>query len=120
MSKRILTVDDSATMREMIAFTLQREGYQVDMATDGDHGLEMARKQPYDLILTDVNMPGRDGLTLVKDLRQIPSLLKVPILVLTTEATPEMKQRGREAGATGWIVKPFTPEKLVETLQKVL
>ncbi len=120
MSKTILTVDDSTTMRQMIAFTLAQAGFQVLEAGDGDEALAIARTRGADLVITDVNMPKMDGITLVKELRQLKSYQFTPILMLTTESSPEMKMRGKEAGATGWIVKPFSPEKLVETVQKVL
>lgn len=120
MSKTILTVDDSTSMRQMIAFTLTEAGFQVLEAADGEAALALARTQGADLVITDVNMPKMDGITLVKELRRLKAYQFTPILVLTTESSPEMKTRGREAGATGWIVKPFSPEKLVETVNKVL
>ncbi len=120
MSKTILTVDDSTTMRQMIAFTLSQAGFKVLEAADGVDALEVARSQAADLVITDVNMPRMDGITLVRELRQLGTYKFTPILVLTTESTPEMKAKGKEAGATGWIVKPFSPEKLLETVNKVL
>ena len=120
MSKTILTVDDSTTMRQMIAFTLTQAGFKVLEAADGVDALEVARNQGADLVITDVNMPRMDGITLVRELRQVGTYKFTPILVLTTESTPEMKAKGKEAGATGWIVKPFSPEKLLETVNKVL
>lgn len=120
MSKTILTVDDSTTMRQMIAFTLSQAGFKVLEAADGVEALEVAGKQGADLVITDVNMPRMDGITLVRELRKLGTYKFTPILVLTTESTPEMKAKGKEAGATGWIVKPFSPEKLLETVNKVL
>jgi two-component system chemotaxis response regulator CheY len=120
MSKTILTVDDSTTMRQMIAFTLTQAGFKVLEAADGVDALDVARGQAADLVITDVNMPRMDGITLVRELRQLGTYKFTPILVLTTESTPEMKAKGKEAGATGWIVKPFSPEKLLETVNKVL
>ena len=120
MSKTILTVDDSTTMRQMIAFTLTQAGYQVVEAADGEAALALARMRGADLVITDVNMPKMDGITLVEELRRLKPYQFTPILVLTTESSPEMKMRGKAAGATGWIVKPFSPEKLLETVQKVL
>lgn len=120
MSKTILTVDDSTTMRQMIAFTLTQAGFTVLETADGQEALELARTKGADLVITDVNMPRMDGITLVRELRQLGTYKFTPILVLTTESTPEMKAKGKEAGATGWIVKPFSPEKLLETVNKVL
>jgi len=120
MSKTILTVDDSTSMRQMITFTLTEAGFQVVEAVDGEQALALARTRGADLVITDVNMPKMDGITLVAELRKLKAYQFTPILVLTTESSPEAKARGREAGATGWIVKPFSPEKLVETVNKVL
>jgi two-component system chemotaxis response regulator CheY len=116
----ILAVDDSASMRQMVRFTLEAAGYQVLQAVDGVEALEMARSQGADLVLTDVNMPRMDGITLVRELRALEGYRYVPMLVLTTESGPETKQRGKQAGATGWIVKPFNPEQLLATIARVL
>lgn len=116
----ILAVDDSASMRQMVAFTLKGAGHNVTDAEDGKHALEIARAQAFDLVLTDVNMPVMDGLKLTRELRQLSNYRFTPILVLTTEAGPEKKQEGRAAGATGWLVKPFNPEQLLATVKKVL
>ncbi len=116
----ILAVDDSASMRQMVAFTLKGAGHNVTDAEDGKHALDIARAQAFDLVLTDVNMPVMDGLKLTRELRQLPNYRFTPILVLTTEAGPEKKQEGRAAGATGWLVKPFNPEQLLATVKKVL
>jgi two-component system chemotaxis response regulator CheY len=116
----ILAVDDSASMRQMVAFTLSSAGHVVTNAEDGKHALELARQQAFDLVLTDINMPVMDGLSLTRELRQLPAFRFTPILVLTTEAGPEKKQEGRAAGATGWLVKPFNPEQLLATVKKVL
>jgi len=116
----ILAVDDSASMRQMVAFTLKGAGHNVTDAEDGKHALDIAKTQAFDLVLTDVNMPVMDGLSLTRELRQIQSYRFTPILVLTTEAGPEKKQEGRAAGATGWLVKPFNPEQLLATVKKVL
>ena len=120
MGKLILAVDDSATMRRMLSFTLRGAGYDVIEAEDGVDGLEKAGAQQVDLILTDQNMPRMDGITLVKSLREMPSYRKAPILVLTTEAGDDMKAKGRAAGATGWMVKPFDPDRLLTVVKKVL
>ena len=116
----ILTVDDSASMRQMVRFTLEAAGYQVLQAADGVEALEVARNKGADLVLTDVNMPRMDGITLVRELRALEGYRYVPMLVLTTESGQETKQRGKQAGATGWIVKPFNPEQLLATIARVL
>jgi two-component system chemotaxis response regulator CheY len=116
----ILAVDDSASMRQMVAFTLKGAGHVVTDAEDGKHALDIARGKAFDLVLTDVNMPVMDGLSLTRELRKLPNYRFTPILVLTTEAGPEKKQEGRAAGATGWLVKPFNPEQLLATVKKVL
>jgi two-component system chemotaxis response regulator CheY len=120
MAKKILTVEDSISMRQMIAFTLSENGYEVTEAVDGQDGLTKAQKQAFDLIFTDQNMPNVDGLTLIQMLRALPQHAKTPILMLTTEASEDMKKMGRAAGATGWLVKPFDPEKLLAVVKKVL
>jgi two-component system chemotaxis response regulator CheY len=99
---------------------LTQAGFSVLEASDGQEALDLARTKGADLVITDVNMPRMDGITLVQELRQLGSYRFTPILVLTTESTPEMKAKGKAAGATGWIVKPFSPEKLLETVNKVL
>ncbi len=117
--KRILAVDDSKSLRQMVSFTLRGAGYDVIEAEDGQEALEISKRDAFNLILTDQNMPRMDGLTLVRSLRALPAYQKVPILVLTTESSDAMKASGRAAGATGWIVKPFNPERLVEIVKKV-
>ncbi|MCR4303510.1 MAG: response regulator [Gallionella sp.] len=120
MAKIILAVDDSTSIRQMVAFTLKSAGYTVIEAVDGQDGLDKARAQTADLILTDQNMPRMDGLTLIKTLRALPQFASTPILMLTTESSDDMKVQGKSAGATGWIVKPFDPHKLLEVIKKVL
>jgi len=120
MAKSILAVDDSASIRQMVGFTLKSSGYEVTEAVDGMDGLEKAKGKTFNLILTDQNMPRMDGLTLIKNLRALPQYKTVPILMLTTESSDTMKQQGRTAGATGWLVKPFDPQKLVEVVKKVI
>jgi two-component system chemotaxis response regulator CheY len=120
MTKTILTVDDSVTMRQMIAFTLRSAGFEVVEAADGEDALEKVKGCSMDLIITDINMPRMDGIALLQKLRALPEFRFTPILILTTEASPEMKIRGKENGATGWIVKPFSPEKLIDVVNKVL
>jgi two-component system chemotaxis response regulator CheY len=117
---RILAVDDSAAMRQMVGITLTGAGHQVEQATDGREALQIAERQKFDLVITDVNMPNMDGITLVRELRTLANYKFVPLLVLTTEATAERKQQGKAAGATGWLVKPFNPERLLATIAKVL
>jgi len=116
----ILVVDDSTTMRQMVAFTLTSAGHEVVEVPDGNQALATAKTKKFDLVITDVNMPGMNGIDLVQSLRALPDCKFIPILVLTTEAGAELKQKGKNAGATGWIVKPFNPEVLLETLKKVL
>ena len=116
----ILAVDDSASMRKMVAFTLTGAGYQVVEAVDGQDGYEKAQTHKIDLVLTDQNMPRLDGLGLTRKLREHPVFKTVPILILTTESSDQMKQAGRAAGATGWLVKPFDPNKLLKKKKKVL
>jgi len=116
----ILAVDDSASMRQMVSFTLKGAGYHVIEASDGQEAYEKAVNARVDLVLTDQNMPRMDGVTLVKNLRVLPGYQNTPILILTTESSVEMKAKGREAGATGWLVKPFDPSKLLEVIKKVI
>lgn len=120
MPKTVLTVDDSTSIRQMVSFTLKSAGYQVLEATDGKAGLDKAKTQTVDLILTDQNMPIMDGLTLIRSLRTLPQYKTTPILMLTTESSDAMKSQGRAAGATGWLVKPFDPQKLLEVVRKVI
>lgn len=117
---KILTVDDSVSMRALIAQTLREAGHEVHEACDGVDALKKASGQKLDLLISDVNMPNMDGLTLIKTLRQEPAHKFTPILVLTTEVDPEKKKVAKEAGATGWIVKPFNPDQLLATIKKVL
>lgn len=120
MAKIILAVDDSASIRQMVSFTLKTAGYEVIDATDGQDGLDKASAQAFDLILTDQNMPRMDGLSLIKTLRAMPQYAKTPILMLTTESSDQMKSQGRAAGATGWLVKPFDPQRLIDVVRKVI
>lgn len=120
MAKSVLSVDDSASIRQMVAFTLKAAGYEVLEAVDGQDGLAKAKSKTVDLILTDQNMPKMDGLTLIKALRGLPQYKATPILMLTTESSDAMKTQGKAAGATGWLVKPFDPQKLLEVVKKVI
>jgi two-component system chemotaxis response regulator CheY len=116
----ILAVDDSPSMRQMVAFTLKGTGYQVIEAVDGEEALNYAKSRNVNLVITDVNMPNMDGISLIKALRSLPGYKFTPLLMLTTESSSEKKQQGKAAGATGWIVKPFNPEQLLSTVKKVL
>lgn len=119
MPKRILAVDDSRTMRDMIAFTLRGAGYDVTEAEDGVKALAALAAGAVDTILTDINMPNMDGITLIKNVRANPKFKTTPIIILTTESDPAKKAEGKAAGATAWIVKPFTPDKLIDVVAKV-
>lgn len=116
----ILAVDDSPSMRKMVSFTLVGAGYEVVEAVDGQDAFEKAQKQNFDLVLTDQNMPRLDGLGLTRKLREQPQFKNTPILMLTTESSDTMKQAGKAAGATGWLVKPFDPVKLIDVVKKVI
>ncbi len=120
MAKRVLTVDDSASTRAMVSHTLRRAGYEVVEAGDGVEGLERATEQHIDLVVTDQNMPRMDGLTLIKSLRQMPTYREAPILVLTSEPGDDLKTRGRKAGATGWMVKPVDPQRLLTLVKQAI
>lgn len=120
MSKRILAVDDSPSMRHMVSVTLRGAGYEVVEAADGEEALEYARGHSVDLVLADVNMPRMNGITLVAHLRTLPEYRLTPLLLLTTESSQQSKQQGKQAGATGWMVKPFHPDQLLATLDRVL
>jgi two-component system chemotaxis response regulator CheY len=120
LGKLVLTVDDSKTMRDMLRLALMNAGHQVVQAEDGVHGVEVLNETPgIDVIITDINMPRMDGYGFINEVRRHPRNLATPILVLTTESEPAKKQRAREAGATGWIVKPFDPVKLVAAIRRV-
>mgnify|MGYP003501230091 CR=1 FL=1 len=116
----IMTVDDTTSMRQMVSFTLTDSGHKVVEARDGEEALEMAKKDKIDAFIVDINMPKMDGISLVKELRALPSYKFVPILMLTTESQDSTRQEGKAAGATGWLVKPFNPEQLVTIVEKVL
>ncbi|MBI3898640.1 MAG: response regulator [Gammaproteobacteria bacterium] len=116
----IMTVDDTASMRQMISFTLNSVGYDVIQASDGAEALELAKTRKVDLVIADVNMPNMDGISLVQSLRALDNYKFTPILMLTTESQQGKRDQGKRAGATGWIVKPFNPEQLVNVVKKVL
>ena len=118
---KLLIVDDSTMLRDMLSYALNEGGYNdVVEAVDGVDGLKKAKETEFDLIITDVNMPNMDGITLVSELRKLPEYEKSPILVLTTERGDEMKAKGKASGATGWIVKPFVPDQLLKAVNIVL
>lgn len=117
---RILAADDSASMREMVRMSLGSAGFEVTSAADGDEALRLAMQTVFDLVLLDVNMPVRDGFEVIRALRSEPDYRHTPILMLTTETSPDRKREGKSAGATGWIVKPFDPAQLIATVHRVL
>ncbi|QHL89771.1 response regulator [Sphingomonas changnyeongensis] len=119
MSKLILTVDDSASMRMLLKASLGAQGFTIETANDGEHGLERMHEVKPDLLITDINMPKMDGFQLIEAVRAEPCFRGVPILVLSTEFSDEKKARAREAGATGWITKPFDAEKLGTAIRRV-
>ncbi|MDB5556392.1 MAG: cheY [Rhizobium sp.] len=120
MSARILTVDDSASIRLTTNVALSGAGYSVTEAINGAEGIQKATSGAYDLIVTDLNMPVMDGLTMIRELRKIPSQMGIPIIFLTTESDGSIKEQAKAAGATGWLTKPFDPENLVKIVRKVL
>ncbi|BDV42397.1 response regulator [Geotalea uraniireducens] len=120
MAKTIMTVDDSASVRQMVSFTLKQNGYEVVEANDGKDALAKLAGTKVDMVITDLNMPNLDGIGLIKGVRANPSYRFTPIIMLTTESQESRKQEGKAAGATGWIVKPFKPEQLVAVVKKVL
>ncbi|TQP24432.1 response regulator [Vibrio cholerae] len=117
---KVLAVDDSISIRQMVSHTLQDAGYEVETAADGREALAKAQKARFDVIISDVNMPVMTGFEFVKAVRMQSQYKFTPILILTTETSPEKKQEGKAVGATGWLVKPFNPETLLKTLQRVL
>ena len=120
MAKTILAVDDSSSLRQMVAFSLKAAGYQVVEAVDGQDGLDKARQQVVDLVLTDQNMPRMDGLSLIKQLRGLPEYQKVPILMLTTESQQEKRAQAKAAGAAGWLVKPVPADSLLGVIKQLV
>ena len=120
MSASILTVDDSASIRLTTRVALSNAGYQVTEAVDGMDGIDKLNAGQFDLIVTDLNMPKMDGLTMIRELRKIPSQMGIPIILLTTESDDNIKAEAKAAGATGWLTKPFDPEQLVRVVKKVL
>ncbi len=120
MSKVIMTADDSGSVRQMVSFTLKQAGYEVVEAEDGEDAAVKIGAQKIDMLITDLNMPRLDGIGLIKKVRANPLYKFIPIIMLTTESQPEMKQKGKSAGATGWIIKPFKPDQLLGIIKKVL
>lgn len=120
MAKVIMTVDDSTTIRQMVGFTLNQAGYDVVEAVDGQDAIDKLAGIHVDMLLTDLNMPNKNGLELIEWVRSMPTFKFMPIIMLTTESQMEMKKKGKAAGATGWIVKPFKPEQLLGVVKKVL
>ncbi len=118
--RRILTVDDSASIRQMVSFTLRKAGHEVVEAVDGKDALAKIDKEKFDMIITDLNMPNVDGIQLIAAVRKMPGRSFLPILMLTTESQAEKKDAGRKAGATGWIVKPFNADQLISVVQKLV
>ncbi|WP_232223086.1 response regulator [Desulfosarcina sp. BuS5] len=120
MAKIIMTADDSASIRQMVSFTLKDAGYEVVEAVDGKDALNKLNGAKVNMLITDLNMPNMDGISLIKQVRAEPEFKFIPIIMLTTESQAEKKQEGKAAGATGWIVKPFKPEQLIAVIKKVL
>jgi two-component system chemotaxis response regulator CheY len=120
MTAKILTVDDSASIRLTTRVTLSNAGYEITEAVDGLDGLSKLQAGQFDLVITDLNMPNMDGLTMIRELRKLPAHMGVPVIFLTTESDGEIKQQAKAAGATGWLTKPFDPESLVKIAKKVL
>jgi two-component system, chemotaxis family, chemotaxis protein CheY len=120
MSKTILSVDDSASVLQMVKLTLAGGGYQVVQASNGADGLAKARGGGIDLVLTDLNMPVMNGIAMIRELRKLPQCTGLPIIFLTTESAADMKQEAKAAGATGWITKPFRQDQLLAVVRKVL
>jgi two-component system chemotaxis response regulator CheY len=120
MAIEILAADDSESIRQMVVFSLKREGFSVVEAADGAEALEKARENPFHLVITDLDMPRMNGIQLVQELRKLAGYGKTPILLLTTESDAGLKKEARSAGASGWIIKPFRPDQLVATVQKLL
>lgn len=118
MAVKVLAVDDSETMRNMVKQTLEIAGYEVILAEDGTDAVEKYKDDSFDLIITDINMPLMDGITFIKEIRKVDDA--IPILTLTTESEEEMKQKGRDAGADGWIVKPFRPAQFLDIIKQIL
>lgn len=120
MAKKIITVDDSSSVRQMVGLTLKGAGYEVMEGVDGQDALSKLQASQADMVITDLNMPNMDGIDLIRALRALPQYKFTPIIMLTTESQATRKQEGKEAGATGWIVKPFKPDQLLDVVKRVL
>jgi len=120
MAKTILIVDDSESIREVVSFTLENEGYNVLVGVDGQDALKFFDGQEIELLITDLHMPNMDGIDLIKEVRKMDAYQRMPILFLTTESQAQKKQDAKDAGATGWIIKPFVPAKLIAAINKVI
>lgn len=120
MAKTILIVDDSESIREVVNFTLENEGYQVLVGVDGKDALKFLDGRNIDLLITDLHMPNMNGIELIKEIRKMDAYQRMPILFLTTESQTSMKMEAKDAGATGWIIKPFVPAKLIAAINKVI
>ncbi len=120
MTKRILTIDNSKTIRDMLMLTLADAGFEVLQAVDGQDGLDVLSKEQVDIVITDINMPRMDGYEVIRQMRSNSAHKTIPILVLTTESEADKKNLARQAGATGWMVKPFDPDRLIATINKVV
>jgi len=118
MNRKFLVVDDSASMRQLVSFTIKDAGYDVSVAENGKDALVKLSNGKVDMVITDLNMPEMDGIELIKKLRAMPDYKFTPIVMLTTESQELKKQEGRQAGASGWIVKPFSPEQLLGVVKK--
>ncbi len=120
MSKRFLIVDDSASIRQLVTFALNDAGYEVVAAVSGEQAVSLLSGNRFDMVITDLNMPEMDGIELIKKIRGTADCKFIPIIMLTTEAQDDMKRQGKDAGASGWIVKPFSPEQLLNVVKKFL
>jgi len=120
MPKTALIVDDSTSLRQMVAFTMKEAGFDVVEGENGQEALDKSNGKNFDLVITDLNMPVMDGITLIRKLRERPNFKFTPILMLTTESQDTKKQEGKAAGATGWIVKPFNPEQMLQVVARVV
>jgi len=120
MTKKILIVDDSESIREVVSFTLENEGYDILVGVDGKDALKFLDGSAIDLIITDLHMPIMNGIELIKEIRKMDAYKRIPILFLTTESQAAKKMEAKEAGATGWIIKPFVPAKLIAAINKVI
>lgn len=120
MAQTIMTVDDSASVRQMVTFTLKKAGYEVVEAVDGKDGLTKLSGAKVNMIITDLNMPNMDGIEMIRNVRAMAQYKFIPIILLTTESQDDKKKEGKKAGATGWIIKPFKPEQLLAVVKKVL